>query len=476
MARKVNIKSEDFDQGDESYKSKASSPTTPKRVTRSSAKRPSDVAKLSERPAQSSKKQKNALKPAFVRGEVIVIDDSGDTTGGSESDESNGTIDDEKLVKQQLACIQREQQQKADIALHKLHLKQRENNRRRERECLERMKKHREEQARLEQKGLEEEQQRKQKDELLEKGRLEKEKQRLLKVRQQQDKIDTFNLVKERIDRELLEKQRKETKGKCDRQLAEERPTKSQEGVDVAKMLRQEEENESDGDEEDESSGEDEDENSGDDESKREVPKAVVGNIKPKDIEDEETSKNEDENENEGEGKEEKDGKNPLLGTESPDLASRPVEEEPYACIRCIKHLAISPIYLCNFTDNPDKCTRCSNRGRNCVPVPDFAHSAACKVLALQKQHDAADPGSREALRLRVQVGAREVAELVLGAEARRRKSRDNTYRAILFGQVAMKHNQEEILKLLRSLLPRRSGEVAGSVVSGRVNKKKRRV
>lgn len=73
--------------------------------------------------------------------------------------------------------------------------------------------------------------------------------------------------------------------------------------------------------------------------------------------------------------------------------------------------------------------------------------------MALQKQHDAADPGSREALRLRVQVGAREVAELVLGAEARRRKSRDNTYRAILFGQVAMKHNQEEILKLLRSLL-----------------------
>lgn len=378
MARKVKVKSEDFDQGDDSYKSKASSPTTPKRTTRSSSKRPANVAKLSDRSPNLYKKHKTAVKPAPVQDEKDESDE-GDSTGeyteGMEEDKngshSGGTDDDdEKLVEKQLASVQKEQRQKAEMKLNELHLKQREENRRREQERFERLAKHRkekekqlkelEENNRREQERLELlEKQRKEK-EAQEKERLEEEQHRMKRERQQQERIDMYNRVKERMDLERLEKEQKEAKELHDRQLAEEQ--KAQKKDAAAKSLRQEaedddDEDSDDGDSDDEGSDEDSgDEDDGDEEDGDK-------NEDDEDEDDDDESKEEEEDED----KDEQEDKN-LVGADAPNLAN-PGNEDPCACIRCIKNLAIDPLYSCDFTDNPDKCAQCTNRGRSCNPV-----------------------------------------------------------------------------------------------------------
>ena len=382
MAHKVKVKSEDFDQGDDSYKSKASSPTTPKRMTRSSSKRPANVAKLSDRSPNLHKKHKTAVKSAPVQDEKNESDE-GDSTGeyteGTEEDENGshnrGTDDDdEKLVEKQLASVQKEQRQKAEMKKNELHLKQREENRRREQERFKRLAKHRkekeqlkelEENNRLEQERLQLlEKQRKEK-EAQEKKRLEEEQHRMKKVRQQQERIDMYNRVKERIDRERLEKEQKEAKEQHNRQLAEEQ--KAQKKDAAGKSLRQEEE-----DDDDEESGDEEsdDEESGDEDSDEDSGDEDDGDEEDGDKYEEEEDEEDDdksEEEEEDEDKDEQEDKN-LVGANAPNPAN-PGNEELCACIRCIKSLAIGPLYSCDFTNNPDKCAQCTNRGRSCNPV-----------------------------------------------------------------------------------------------------------
>lgn len=370
MARKAKVKSEDFDQEDY-YKSKASSPTTPKRTTRSSSKRPANVANLSDRSPNLHKKQKTAVKLAPVQDEKNESDE-GDSTGeytdGTEEDnngsQNRGTDDDdERLVEKQLASVQKEQRKKAEMEKNELHLRQREENRRREKERFERLAKHRkekeqqleerEEDHRREQERLQLlEKQRKEK-EAQEKKRLEEEQHRMKKVRQQQERIDMYNRVKNRFDRERLEKEQKEAKEQRDRQLAEEQ--KAQKKNAAAKSLRQEEDDDDD-DDSDEDSG---DEDDGDEES----------GDKDENEEDQDDGDDDDESEEEedDEDKDEQDDKN-LVGADAPNLAN-PGNEDLCACIRCIKNLAIDPLYSCDFSNNPDKCVQCTNRGRSCNPV-----------------------------------------------------------------------------------------------------------
>ena len=76
-----------------------------------------------------------------------------------------------------------------------------------------------------------------------------------------------------------------------------------------------------------------------------------------------------------------------------------------------------------------------------------------CKLLDLQKLHDAARPNIRPALRIRIQADVAAIVDKVRPEESRARKTQEVTLRSILLGQVGIKHDQEEILKLLRELL-----------------------
>jgi hypothetical protein len=71
----------------------------------------------------------------------------------------------------------------------------------------------------------------------------------------------------------------------------------------------------------------------------------------------------------------------------------------------------------------------------------------------LQKFHDAADPKTREAIRIRVKADAEAIADKIHLEDTNRRQTRDDRYRAILVGQVGIRNKQDEILKLLRASL-----------------------
>ncbi|KFY77776.1 hypothetical protein V498_09264 [Pseudogymnoascus sp. VKM F-4517 (FW-2822)] len=467
MAR-INVKVEDFDDGNRPYRSRASSPTTPRRTTRSASKRPAESVDLTERSPRSIKKHKTAVIPIRVQDDKNESDEDDYTSGES----SEGTTDDdEKLVKKQLASVQKEQQRKADIMRNEMQMKQCEENRRRERERLERLAKHRKEQEqklkeseenqRREKEHLERLEKARKEKEAREKKRLEEEDQRKKKLFRQQETLNMYNRVKERMDQERLAKEHKEAEEKRDRRLAAEREERlskiRQAGVDAAKKLELEEaDDEGDDDEdkdEDEESENEEDENESDEDDE------------PAKKDTRKTKLKEDRKDKDNGGK-----KNSFLGANAPDLP----KAEFCACVRCIRSLATSPLFSCNFTDDPDKCSRCIDRGRSCKPVPNSLHDVVCELLVLQKQYDGADPKSREALRTRVQTEASAIAEKIRIEQSPRRKTQENTYRAILFGQVEIKHNQEEILKLLRSFLPGHSAKEKGSALSDRIAKQKR--
>jgi hypothetical protein len=82
-----------------------------------------------------------------------------------------------------------------------------------------------------------------------------------------------------------------------------------------------------------------------------------------------------------------------------------------------------------------------------------LAHGDVCKLLALQKLHDAARSNIQPALRIRIQADVAAIVDKVRPEESRARKTQEVTLRSILLGQVGIKHDQEEILKLLRELL-----------------------
>ncbi|OBT52167.1 hypothetical protein VE04_08055 [Pseudogymnoascus sp. 24MN13] len=504
MTRK--IKSENLDEGDGSYRSRASSPTTPKRTTRSSSKRPSDVAKLSERSPGSNKKQRKSVKSIPIQDdedEDNESDDHGDTTG---EHTEGAEDDDETMVKKQLVSVQKEQQRKANMLRNEELTRKQEDNRRRERERQLRMKEHRDELRRQEQQRQEQERQEQERQEQArqEQGRREKERQKQERQEQehkkglfqQQESIAMMHRVKQQMDQARLEKERKEAREERDRRLAEEQKAQEQEAA-AAKRLREEEE-ESDDDYED-----DDDE----DESEEEGLKAGVKKTKSEEEIKDESEDDEDEDEDsEEEGqkpneedakadenrdgdsdedsyddedgaydeKEEKIDKNPVLGANVPKLAKPPVAGDGCACLRCLKNLAVSPVFSCDFTDNPLKCKRCSSLGRGCIPVPASVLDAALKLFMLQKFHDAADPKTREAIRIRVKADAEAIADKIRLEETNRRQTRDDRYRAILVGQVGIKNKQDEILKLLRASLSSRQADGTGSVVPGRVGKGKK--
>lgn len=361
MAR-INVKLEDFDDGNRPYRSRASSPTTPRRTTRSSSKRPAESVDLTERSPHSIKKHKTAVMPVRAQDNKNESDEDEYTSG--ESTEGT-TDDDEKLVKKQLASVQKELQRKADITRNEMHIKQHEENRRRERERFERLAKHRKEQ---EQKLKEsEENQRREKEHLerLEKGRKEKEArekkrleedQRKKKLFRQQETLNMYNRVKERMDQERLAKEHKEAEEKRYRRLAAEREERlskiRQAGVDAAKKLELEEAD----DEGDDGEGKDEDEESENEEDENESDE----DDEPAKKDTGKTKLNEDRKDKDDGGK-----KNSFLGANVPDLP----KAEFCACVRCIRSLATSPLFSCNFTDDPDKCSRCIDRGRSCKPV-----------------------------------------------------------------------------------------------------------
>ncbi|OBT86657.1 hypothetical protein VE02_04460 [Pseudogymnoascus sp. 03VT05] len=559
MTRKM--KSESLDEWDGSYRSRASSPTTPKRTTRSSSKRPSEVAKLPERSPRSNKKQKKTAKQVCVQDDDDDTEDHGDTTvdltEGAEEDE-------ETLVGKQLVSVQKEQQRKANILRNEELTRKQEDNRRRERERQVRMKEHRDEMRMKEQQRLEQERQEqahqeqahqeqahqeqahqeqahqeqahqeqerekqarqfqerekqarekqarqekeRQNQERQEKERQarqekqrqkqeqahqekerqkqasqEKERQKLERREQErkkalfqhQESIDMMHKVKQQMDDARLQKERNEAREERDRQLAEEKRVQEEDAA--AKRLRQEEEEESDTDEDDE-----------DDEEEDPKTNAEETNSEEDSDSDENSEDDEDEDEKkESEKVKEKVNKNPFLGANVPNVAKPTVDESGCVCLRCLKNLAISPVFSCDFTDNSKKCTRCTNRGRSCIPVPSFALEAARKLFTLQRQHDAADPKIRDVIRVRVKADAEAIANRIRLEESRRRQTRDETYRAILLGQAGIKQTQEEILKLLRASLSRRpangpaSGPAngpangAGSVASGRGGKGKK--
>ncbi|OBT98618.1 hypothetical protein VE01_03662 [Pseudogymnoascus verrucosus] len=504
MARK--IKSENLDEGDGSYRSRASSPTTPKRTTRSSSKRPSDVAKLSERSPGSNKKQRKSVKPIPIQDdedEDNESDDHGDTTG---EHTEGAEDDDETMVEKQLVSVQKEQQRKANMLRNEELTRKQEDNRRRERERQLRMKEHRDELRRQEQQRQEQERQEQERQEQArqEQGRREKERQKQERQEQerkkglfqQQESIAMMHRVKQQMDQARLAKERKEAREERDRRLAEEQEAQEQDAA-AAKRLRGEEE-ESDDDYED---GDDEDE------SEEEGLKAGVKKTKSEEEIEDESEDDEDEDEDsEEEGqkpneedakaeenrdgdsdedsyddedgaydeKEEKIDKNPVLGANVPKLAKPLVAGDGCACLRCLKNLAVSPVFSCDFTDNPLKCKRCSSLGGGCIPVPASVLDAARKLSMLQKFHDAADPKTREAIRIRVKADADAISDKIRLEETNRRQTRDDRYRAILVGQVGIKNKQDEILKLLRASLSSRQADGTGSVVPGRVGKGKK--
>lgn len=373
MGRKMKL--EGIEEGNDSYRGR-SLPTTPKRVTRSSAKRPSQMAKLSDRAPNSHKKQKKDVKPASVQNGKDETEDDGDTSGeytngtdddDDESQNGGSDDDDEQLVQNQLASAQKEQQLKNDAKKREQRLNVIKEQSRLAKEKLGRLDKERQDKKRLEEERLETEQKKKH----LEEERLEQEQKK--KLFRQQERLDMYNMVKKRYDqerleketkeryeKERLEKERKEARGQPDRQLAREQRTQKTVSSDI---LREGDENDddSDGDEEDVSESEsdaggdendDTDEEDGDeDESDGEYAKT---NMKIK-------------NEQSSEDDEDKDEEIPATALVNP--ANDIQNEDLLVCIRCIKTLAVSPIHSCDFTENPSKCTRCTKRGRNCIPV-----------------------------------------------------------------------------------------------------------
>ncbi|KFY40859.1 hypothetical protein V495_05223 [Pseudogymnoascus sp. VKM F-4514 (FW-929)] len=516
MVRK--IKSENPDDWEGTYRSRAASPGTPKRVTRSTAKRGSGVAKLSDRSPHSHKKPKTSFQPAPVLDDHDETDE--DRNESSIGTESTSDEDDEHLVEKQLVSLQREQrnyeamqnaqkQQEREQAKRLMNRQKKQDQlvllekHRKDKEIQEKenLKKRRMEQQRKEQERMNErfkliEMQRK------EKARLEQEQllemQRKEKARFEQKRAAKDSLLNdENKSRELRLQEIYEKGRKAAMELSDPQPSKGREPQGAASNKigkydtdgeedddesgHGESDSESDGEEDEDGSGRAESDTESDDEDKNDdsndeddndevgdMSKVVYQNKNMGATEIQEDSEDQDEGEEEG--------GNSVHGSDAPILPNpRPQDEGLSACLRCIKNLAVNPEFSCVFTDDYDKCMRCSTRGRRCVPVPAFAHGDVCKLLALQKLHDAARPNIRPALRIRIQADAAGIVDKVRPEESRARKTQEETLRSILLGQVGIKHNQEEILRLLRELLSRHPVEKNIPVATGQVHKGKRR-
>ena len=151
MTRKVKI--EDMGEWNGSYRDRTSSPSTPKRVTRSSAKRRPEEANLQERASHSSKKQKKALDPVSVHDEEDQlkkhVDLTGDSTDGTEDDddsdnEGDESDDDEQMVQDQLVSLQKEQRE-IEAKKAKQQMKERDDKQRQEQARIEGLEKLRKE-------------------------------------------------------------------------------------------------------------------------------------------------------------------------------------------------------------------------------------------------------------------------------------------------------------------------------------------
>ncbi|KFY44388.1 hypothetical protein V494_01493 [Pseudogymnoascus sp. VKM F-4513 (FW-928)] len=534
MTRKTKL--EEIEGGNDSYRGR-SLPTTPKRMTRSSAKRRSESVKLSQRTPTSYKKQKQEVKPASVQNDREETDENGYTTGDctdGTTDDDNGSDEetdgnDEQLVEQQLRSVQKEQELKTEAQKRDQMMEKAREAGRRDLKRLKRLEKQQEDKERQEKKQQEEDR---------------REQERKRKLFRQQESLAMFNMVKKRMDQERLEKETKERheqelreqeRREADRLEKEFQESKVKRDRRLPNTLRaedvsdddeeEEEENESDDvegddndadedegdDEDDEDDGDDEDDE--DDGSDEGNAKANAENIE--NMEDSESEEDSDDDDDE----DQKKGKTPIPDGNVLIPAKRAPEKVVYACVGCITNLAVSPFYSCDFTNDPGKCAQCTQHGRSCIPVPESLHSDTCKLLALQKQHDAASPKSksRDSLRKRVKVDANAIADKLRleeadanaiadklrleesdanaiadklrleetdanavadkfrPEEARRQQTRDDTNRAILFGQVEIRHNQEEIMKMLRTLLARGSVGVDAAVASSRFDKGKKK-
>ncbi|KFY05546.1 hypothetical protein V491_09101 [Pseudogymnoascus sp. VKM F-3775] len=364
MARK--IKSEGCEERNDSYRGR-SLPTTPRRVTRSSAKRRPEVAKLPERASNSYKKQKMEEKLALVRNDREETDGDGDSTGeytdGTDDDDDksqNGVSDDDddELVQNQLASVQKEQQLKNEAKKREQRLNEIKEQSRRAKEQLERLDKELQEKKRLEKERLEQEQKK--------------------KLFRQQERLDMYNMVKKRYDEERLEKETKERLGRerkensdhRDRQLSKEQKTRA---PAYSNMLRQgnEVDEDNDGDEEDDSgsASESESENGGNGGNDTDDEAGDETGSGEDDAKTNVMIKNEQDSEVEDETESDQDEDREIPDADIANSANRFLNKDLFACIRCIKTLAVSPIYSCDLAENPSECTCCTKRGRGCIPV-----------------------------------------------------------------------------------------------------------